>query len=123
MATSVKVGRANRRPGAPSAPVVEVVRGKEAHFRAAYPALGVEAEARGAVRASLYAYGKALWRLTADVIGVVQRGAKPLPESRAVAMRPMDLSVEEADEIRQRIDAPQSLPRRAPRDLPAGDAT
>ena len=45
------------------------------------------------------------------------------PESRAVGMREMELSADEARELRERIEHPHALPRRAPRDLPPGDAS
>lgn len=44
-------------------------------------------------------------------------------ESRAVGMREMELSAEEARELRERIEHPRALPRRAPRDLPPGDTS
>lgn len=48
---------------------------------------------------------------------------EPATESRAVGMRKMELSAEEARELRERIAHPTALPRRAPRDLPPGDAS
>ena len=46
-----------------------------------------------------------------------------MPEPRAVGMREMELSAEEARELRERIEHPEALPKRAPRDLPLGDAS
>lgn len=46
-----------------------------------------------------------------------------MPESRAVGMREMELSADEARELRERIAHPRALPKRAPRDLPPGDAS
>lgn len=42
-------------------------------------------------------------------------------ESRAVAMRQMDLTPEEAAELQERIEHPIAYPKRPPRDLPEGD--
>lgn len=42
-------------------------------------------------------------------------------ESRAIAMREMELTPEEATELRERIEHPTALPSRTPHDLPAGD--
>ena len=42
-------------------------------------------------------------------------------ESRAIAMREMDLTPDEATELRERIEHPTTFPKRSPRDLPAGD--
>ena len=47
-------------------------------------------------------------------------GATP---SRAIAMREMDLTPEEARELAERIEHPTALPKLPPRDLPPGDAS
>ena len=39
----------------------------------------------------------------------------------AVAMRPMDLTEDEARELRAHVEHPSALPTRQPRDLPAAD--
>lgn len=40
---------------------------------------------------------------------------------RAVALRDMELTVEEAKELQERIEHPAAFPKRPPRDLPPGD--
>jgi hypothetical protein len=54
-----------------------------------------------------------------------ERGGKRerATESRAVGMREMELSAEEARELRGRIAHPRALPTRSPRDLPPADAS
>jgi predicted transcriptional regulator len=44
-------------------------------------------------------------------------------ESRAIAMREMDLTPEEATELRERIEHPTAFPKRTPHDLPEGDSS
>lgn len=44
-------------------------------------------------------------------------------KSRAVAMREMELTLEEAAELRERIEHPAAFPTRAPWELPAGDSS
>ena len=49
-------------------------------------------------------------------------GRQPHPQ-RAVALREMELTVEEAREIERGIEHPTALPKLPPRDLPPGDAS
>lgn len=49
------------------------------------------------------------------------RATGAVRKSRAVAMREMDLTPEEARELRERIERPVALPKRQPRDLPPAD--
>lgn len=44
-----------------------------------------------------------------------------VPKQRAVALRDMELTVEEAKELQERIEHPTAFPKRPPRDLPPGD--
>lgn len=49
------------------------------------------------------------------------RAAGTVHTSRAVGMRDMSLTAEEAHELRERIERPTALPKRRPHDLPPAD--